>query len=110
MVAHAGAEEKSRWEKSRIVVQSLKSGERRTVVEAASDGRYVAGGHLIYASGGRIMAVPFDAKSWETTGEAVLLADHVQMAWVDGNRAVQRVFQWLHGSGFQASPLRCKSD
>ena len=38
-----------RWDKAQVVVQSLKSGERKTLVEGGSDARYVPTGHLVYA-------------------------------------------------------------
>ena len=41
-----------RWDKARVVVQSLTSGERKTLIEGGSDGRYVPTGHIVYALGG----------------------------------------------------------
>ena len=35
-----------RWQKSRVVVQSLRTGERKTLVDGGADGRYVRTGHL----------------------------------------------------------------
>ena len=40
-----------RWDKGRIVVQSLESGDQRTIIEGGSDARYLPTGHLIYATG-----------------------------------------------------------
>ena len=48
------------WDKAQIVVQSLKSSERRTLVSGGSDGRYLPTGHLVYALAGVLFAVPFD--------------------------------------------------
>jgi hypothetical protein len=57
----SGAPGLEKPEASRVVVQSLKSGQRTTVLENAGGGaRYVSSGHLIYASGGTVHAVPFD--------------------------------------------------
>jgi eukaryotic-like serine/threonine-protein kinase len=50
------------WDTAEIVVQSLKSGERRRLVAGGSDGRYVSTGHLVYALGGVVFAVRFDLK------------------------------------------------
>ena len=52
-----------RWDKARIVVQSLTSAERKTLFEGGSDARYVPTGHLVYAVGGSLFAVAFDASS-----------------------------------------------
>ena len=43
-----------------IVVQSLETGKRQVVIPGASYARYVATGHLVFARGGTLMAVPFD--------------------------------------------------
>jgi serine/threonine-protein kinase len=58
----------TRWDQARIVVQDLTSGERKTVLVGGSDGRYLATGHLLYAVGGVMFAVVFDARRLETTG------------------------------------------
>ena len=52
-----------RWDDAQIVVQSLKTGERKTLVEGGSDARYVPTGHIVYASAGTLFAVPFDLAS-----------------------------------------------
>src|SRR5262249_19931438 len=49
------------WDKAQIVVQSLKSGERKILIEGA-DGRYVPTGHLAYTSGSSFLAVRFDVR------------------------------------------------
>src|SRR5207247_10164193 len=36
-----------RWDNAKIVVQSLKSGERKALIEGGSDARYVATGRLL---------------------------------------------------------------
>jgi Tol biopolymer transport system component len=81
-VGDANVDQKVRWDQSRIVAQSLKSGERRTIVAAGRDARYLPSGHLIYVSG--VMAVPFDASRLQTTGQAVPVADNVQTAGITG--------------------------
>jgi serine/threonine protein kinase/Tol biopolymer transport system component len=43
-----------------IVVQSLVTGERKTLVEGAGFPRYARSGHLVYESGGVMLAAPFD--------------------------------------------------
>jgi serine/threonine-protein kinase len=64
----ASGEAPDRWDHARIVVQSLKSGERKTLIEGGSDGRYVPTGHLVYATGGTLLAVPFDVTQLEVKG------------------------------------------
>jgi eukaryotic-like serine/threonine-protein kinase len=67
-----------RWQNARIVVQSLTSGERKTLIEGGSDARYVATGHLVYALGGIMFAVPFDVRRLEVTGGAVAMVEGVR--------------------------------
>jgi Tol biopolymer transport system component len=60
-----------RWDKAQIVAQSLADGTRRVLVEGGSDARYLESGHLLYAVGGTIFAVPFDAATLTIKGPAV---------------------------------------
>jgi eukaryotic-like serine/threonine-protein kinase len=60
-----------RWERARIVARSLASGDEITLIEGGSDARYVATGHLVYAVGGSLFAVPFDLDRMRATGAAV---------------------------------------
>jgi serine/threonine-protein kinase len=65
-------------DKLQTVVQSLKSGQRRVVIQAGSDVRYVPTGHLAYVFGGTLVAVPFDVKRLEVTGSAVPIVEGVR--------------------------------
>jgi dipeptidyl aminopeptidase/acylaminoacyl peptidase len=68
------------WDQADVVVQSLISGDRRTIVSAARDARYLPGGQLVYVSGGRLLAVAFDAKVLRTSGQPVELVQNVWTA------------------------------
>jgi WD40 repeat protein len=52
----------SLWETGRVVVESVKTHERKTVLEGGADARFVPTGHLLYASSGVLFAVPFDVR------------------------------------------------
>ena len=67
-----------RWDKARIVTQSLRSGERKTLVDGGSDGRYVPTGHLVYSMSGIVFAVPMDVRGLEVTGEPVQIVEGVR--------------------------------
>ena len=62
---------RDRWDKARIVVQSITSGEPKTLIEGGSDARYVPTGHLVYALSGIVYAVAFDVKRLEVYGRRV---------------------------------------
>ncbi len=75
-----------------IVVQSLQSGERRTVVEAGAYGRYVPSGHILYARRGSsltaahsLTAVPFDLDRLEVTGPPAPFLERVVTAFASGS-------------------------
>ena len=67
-----------RWDKAQIVVQTLESGERKTLIEGGSDGRYVPTGHLVYAREGVVFAVPFDVRRLEVTGRPIPIIEGVR--------------------------------
>jgi len=69
-----------RWNEAQIVAQSLKSGERKVLIEGGSDARYVPTGHLLYALSGTILAVPFDAQGLTVTGGSVPVIEGVASA------------------------------
>jgi Tol biopolymer transport system component len=59
------------WDKAKIVAQSLADGTRTVLIDGGSDGRYVSSGHLVYAVGGTLFAVAFDAKTLSIKGSPV---------------------------------------
>jgi serine/threonine-protein kinase len=68
------------WSDPSIVVQSLRSGARKTVIANGSDGRYLPSGHIAYLIGGVVFAVPFDVQRLETVGQAVPIVEGVLRA------------------------------
>jgi serine/threonine-protein kinase len=68
----------SRWDTARVVVQSLESRERKTVLEGGSAAQYIPTGHLLYARGGIVFAVPFDVRRGELSGKPVAVVEGVR--------------------------------
>ena len=68
----------TRWDQARVVVESLRTGERKTVLERGSDARYVRTGHLVYVVGGIVFAAPFDLERRELRGPAVPVVEGVR--------------------------------
>ncbi len=71
-------------DKSRIGVLDLATRKVKWVVEGGFFGRYVSTGHLLYARGQRLYAVPFDAKSATVTGPAVAVLDDLLVSQTSG--------------------------
>jgi serine/threonine-protein kinase len=69
--------ERDRWDTAQIVVQSLRSGERKTLVKGGSDARYVPTGHIVYALAGTLYAVAFDPDRLEVHGDPVPVVEGV---------------------------------
>jgi serine/threonine protein kinase/Tol biopolymer transport system component len=68
---------------AQIAVQSLRSGERRSIA-AGGTPHYAPPGHLVYGHAGTLMAVPFDAQRLTVTGAAVPLVAGVLQSPVTG--------------------------
>jgi serine/threonine protein kinase len=69
-----------RWNKARIVAESLESQERTTLIDGGSDARYLPTGHLAYALGGVVFAVPFDVKRLALGGSPMPIVEGVRRA------------------------------
>ena len=68
------------WDEAQIVAQSLETGERDVLVEGGADARYVTTGHLVYALGESLFAVPFHLSQLAVTGGAVPVLEGVRRA------------------------------
>ena len=76
------------WD-ARIVARPLDGGETRTLVRGGSDARYLSTGHLLYARGADLIAVPFNLSRLETTGDPVTLVDDLARSIADNTGAAQ---------------------
>ena len=66
-----------RWDRAQIVVERIGSGQRTVVVRGGSDARYLPTGHIVYALGNSVLAIPFDLKTSETKGGPVPVVESV---------------------------------
>jgi serine/threonine-protein kinase len=73
----AGTTGDDRWDKAQIAVQSLKTRERKTLINGGSDARYVPTGHIVYALGGNLFAVAFDAPKLQVTSGPIPIVEGV---------------------------------
>ena len=99
-----------------VAVQSLATGQRRNLV-GGTQPRYAASGHLIYAQGTTLMAVPFDPQRLEIKGTPVPVVEGVEysaafansqysvsetgsLAYISGgSQANQRRMVWVNRNG-----------
>ncbi len=115
------------WNNAQIAVQRVGTGERRNLVLGGTHPRYAPSGHLVYAQGGTLMALPFDTDNLAVTGAAVPVQEGVlqstfsgaaqysfsatgSLVYVPGSvLATQRRLVWVNRSGAEqplAAPAR----
>jgi eukaryotic-like serine/threonine-protein kinase len=68
------------YDDARIVMHSLETGARRTLIEGGWSPRYVSPGHILYARDGDLYAVPFDTKKKEVSGPPKKVVEGVLMS------------------------------
>jgi eukaryotic-like serine/threonine-protein kinase len=68
----------SNWTNAEVAVQLVGTGERRNLIQGGYSPSYAPSGHLIYAQGGSLMAVPFDPQRLALTGAAVPVVESVR--------------------------------
>jgi serine/threonine protein kinase/Tol biopolymer transport system component len=69
---------------AQVAVQLVGTRERRNLVQGGMSPRYTPSGHLVYAQGGSLMAVPFDPQRLEVTGTAVPVVEGVLQSPANG--------------------------
>jgi len=76
-VVSAGMES---YNDARIELQTLDAGKRTLLVQGGFAPRYSPSGHLVYANGGNLYALPFDSGARAATGPPVRVVEGVQMS------------------------------
>ncbi|MBK7189648.1 MAG: protein kinase [bacterium] len=71
-------------EKARIMAFSLRSGERRLLVEGGSHGLWLPTGHLTWVRDLKLMAAPFDLEKLKITGTPEPLLEDIYLNSSDG--------------------------
>jgi Tol biopolymer transport system component len=69
-----------RWDRAKIVVYSLRTGDRTTVVEGGNSAQYLPSGHLVYVRSGVLFAVGFDLARNQTRGQAKAVIEGIRRA------------------------------
>jgi serine/threonine-protein kinase len=92
-----------------LVVQEIRTGERKNLVRNATQPHYAPPGYLVYAQGGTLLAAPFDPQRLALTGAAVPVEENIMQSPSSG--AAQYSFSstgsliYVSG-GIQGSQLR----
>ena len=68
------------WSQAEISVQSLETGERKSLMKNGVDARYASTGHFIFAREGTLMACPFDLTSLAVTEKAFPVQEGVRQS------------------------------
>jgi serine/threonine-protein kinase len=84
------------WDAAQIVVQSLKSGERKVLIAGGSDGRYVPTGHIVYTLGTTVFAVRFDVAALQVTSGPVPIIEGVRRASTAGRGGADAQFAFAN--------------
>ena len=108
-------------EDDQVAVLDLETGQHRVIIDSGSAPRYLPTGHVVYAVGGTLQAVLFDATRLEVTGAPVPVVEGVSvkpsgaasfavsetgaLAYVSGAAGVgRRIFAWVDREG-RGEPL-----
>ncbi len=75
-----------RTEDHHIQVVSLRDGSVHELMQAVTNAVYADPGYLLYTRGGSLLAQPFDAKKLKFTGDARLVAEHIELDWQNHRR------------------------
>ncbi len=100
---------------STIFAQTIKSGQRKTLVTGGSYPHYLPSGHLVYLRQGALYAAPMDLKRLELTGPATPVIEDLRtnsngyayfdftsagtLAYVAAENAPDRSLSWVDPSG-----------
>lgn len=72
------------WTNAQVVVSSLGTGEQRNLIPGGTQPHYAPTGHLLYALGGSLMAVPFDSQRLTVAGAEVPVVEGVLQSTTTG--------------------------
>jgi hypothetical protein len=111
------------YDDANIVVQSLRTGARKTVQRGGFYPHFVSSGHLLYVHQGTLFAAPFDLARLEVIGQPVPVLESVSSSFGNGSAqfafsrngtvvylsggdsAVGTAISWMDSSG-KTQPLR----
>jgi serine/threonine-protein kinase len=72
------------WTNAQVAVRSVGTGEQQNLIQGGTQPHYAPTGHLVYAQGGSLMAVPFDSQRLAVTGTEVPLVEGILQSTTTG--------------------------
>jgi serine/threonine-protein kinase len=75
-----GTHDIATFDEASIVIQSLSGGASRTIITGGVAAKYLPSGHIVYARGDTLLAVPFDINRLEVSGSPVPVVARVAHA------------------------------
>jgi serine/threonine-protein kinase len=72
------------WTNAQVAVHSIGTSQRRNLIQGGTQPRYAPTGHLVYAQGGSLIAVPFDLQRLTSTGTPIPVMEGVLQSAVTG--------------------------
>jgi Tol biopolymer transport system component len=91
------------FDDARIAVLALDTGQIRILLDGGTNPRFVPTGHLMYVRGASLIAVPFDPRRLEITGQSIPVLDGVTTASDEGaahlSVAENGLLAYLRGDG-----------
>jgi serine/threonine-protein kinase len=116
------------YDDAEIGVIELETGKKKILIQGGTSPRYSPSGHLVYARGGQLLAVPFDPVKLEVTGQPFPVANGLFMSANTGMAAFSissaghlvyaagpeergtRLFAWVDKDGHKSTlPLKPSS-
>jgi Tol biopolymer transport system component len=85
--AHVGGMSSGTWSNADIVAQNIATGERKVLLHGGHFARYVATGQLLFARGGTLYGVAFDARRLEVRGQPVPVVQGLASNEISGHAA-----------------------
>lgn len=98
------------WDKAEIVVHSLATGKRKTLIGAGSEGRYLPSGHLVYMVEGTMMAARFDLRKLEVLPGNVPIVEGIRRSSPAVGNASQFGISDTGVLAFLPGPVRAGQD
>jgi Tol biopolymer transport system component/predicted Ser/Thr protein kinase len=81
----AGGSSGVTFSSAQVFVQRVGADQPRKLIQGGTNPRYALSGHLIYAQGANLMAVPFDTQRLAVTGAAVPVVEGVLQSPINGH-------------------------